>query len=299
MQSKVSRQAAPTRDVSSPRELSIRRISPGDTRLPAPSIDQAAGDIVDLAQFSGDAVVRIAPWPLIAEGQRVWLRVDAQAADGGTVSQTVIDGVSVTPAMTSEGVSGNLPRAWLESLNDGVTLQVEVHVNFTGGEHHGGVAFPVAGYTLSSVGHWDHFDDASIDPVSAIDRPLFSIVCHDGSPYPTSASIGGGELIVNSGPQTRGNAAAHEGTLSTRIRIPDGHYIATLSLKKQWKVLRVRCRNTSANGENVTIATTYSTSYDIRRSSTDIKILDPPADVNVQIHFTGENSVVFESLYVE
>ncbi|WLI05005.1 hypothetical protein PSH66_20715 [Pseudomonas sp. FP597] len=117
-------------------------------RLPTPVITQATppatdGGILDLATFSKDANVEVAPWWFILPGQTVWLRAIGTKAAGGDHVITVYLGKVVSAEEVSAGLADLLKRTELEQLRDGSELTVTCKVAADGSAHESAaVVFP-------------------------------------------------------------------------------------------------------------------------------------------------------------
>lgn len=103
--------------------------------LTMPLIPQAAqggiGSELDLSSFSGDARVTVAPWLLIAVGQRVWLKCEGTAASNGAdYTIPLYSSSAVIESELSAGLSKAIPRAELEKLRVGSELKVILQVTF-------------------------------------------------------------------------------------------------------------------------------------------------------------------------
>ncbi|MBC3372492.1 YncE family protein [Pseudomonas sp. SWRI92] len=139
---------------SEPLTLSVQAIP--EASLPTPLIPQAAnngtGSELDLSSFTGDARVTVAPWPLIAAGQRVWLRCEGTANDGTphVITQWISSGV--TAGEVTAGLSKGISRTELEKLRDGSALKVVLEVTFNRSSNQSeAVAFPVRTYTVKAI----------------------------------------------------------------------------------------------------------------------------------------------------
>ncbi|OPA87264.1 hypothetical protein BFW86_19820 [Pseudomonas fluorescens] len=117
-------------------------------RLPTPVITQATppatdGGILDLATFTGDANVEVAPWWFILLGQTVWLRAVGTKALGGVHTINVYLGKVVSADEVSAGLADLLKRTELEQLRDGSDLTVTCKVAADGSAHESAaVIFP-------------------------------------------------------------------------------------------------------------------------------------------------------------
>ncbi|QWT21697.1 hypothetical protein KPL74_06740 [Bacillus sp. NP157] len=180
-----------------------------DPALPRPSILQAVNGELDLRTFEGDATLRIAPWPLMATGQKVWLSVEGTAADGTTDELVVLTAAAVTDGDVSNGLEKPLSRTWLESLAATSILSVSCSATFDGSsEPSRSTAFPVGYYTLrrgtdDDDGHAYLLEPFDI-PFPAINRtynfPYFDVAVsvsntylrsdtHETLPYLTGTSM--------------------------------------------------------------------------------------------------------------
>jgi len=147
-----------TRDGESPPSaalnLAVQAIP--EASLGMPLIPQAAqggiGSELDLGNFTGDARVTVAPWPLIAAGQRVWLRVEGTAQNGSDYVIVLAVAEEVTPSQVTVGLSKALLRSELETLRDGSELKVVLEVTFDRSTSQSeAVAFPLRTYVVKAL----------------------------------------------------------------------------------------------------------------------------------------------------
>ncbi|WP_196304785.1 Ig-like domain-containing protein, partial [Pseudomonas fluorescens] len=137
---------------SNPLSLAVQTIPAAN--LPVPLIPQAAsngtGSALDLTSFTGNARVTCAPWPLIAAGQRVWLRAEGIAQDGGGVHIiTLYTASAVNSSEVSAGLVKDLLRSELVKLRDGSELKVVLQVTFDRTNvQANAVDFPLRTYTI-------------------------------------------------------------------------------------------------------------------------------------------------------
>lgn len=123
-----------------------------DKLLPTPAITQASGNVLDLATFNGNATATCIPWPFIAQGQRVWLRVHGTKDNGSADTILVYDGDAVTADMVTKGLSKAVNRARLEALRDNSTITVELKVAFNPADDEAkAITFPKRVYTIRTV----------------------------------------------------------------------------------------------------------------------------------------------------
>jgi len=131
--------------------LEVLRFADGDTRLPTPIIPQASGNKIDLDTFAGNATVTVAPWPLIAVAQKIWLEVHGiVGGQARTISLRTASPVS--SGEVTAGLNVSLARTELEVLDDNSTVTVAVSVSFDGSSNPSdAVLFPQREYTLAKV----------------------------------------------------------------------------------------------------------------------------------------------------
>jgi hypothetical protein len=133
--------------ISPPLALTIQPISPEDSRLPKPQINQ--GLELDVTQLQASDRLTVPPWPGEVYGQRLWLRYEE-----------VTNATPVAPFndLVSEfhiqlpGLSRELPGSWLKTLKHGSTLKINFLVNMAGGTAETeAVLFPVRTYLIKSL----------------------------------------------------------------------------------------------------------------------------------------------------
>lgn len=121
--------------VSGSLALSLPVLALPTEALKAPTIVQASGNdaekILNLNMFSGDAMLRVEPWPQMVQGQRVWLEVQGIAqASAGTHAIVTLDDYHVAAADLSAGLSVPIPRAQLKLLGSDTVLIARLKVAF-------------------------------------------------------------------------------------------------------------------------------------------------------------------------
>ncbi|SFY27770.1 40-residue YVTN family beta-propeller repeat-containing protein [Pseudomonas sp. NFACC49-2] len=137
--------------------------------LPMPLIPEAAqggiGTELDLNTFTGHARVTVAPWPLIAVDQRVWLKCEGTTSDGSDYTIPLYIGSEVTSGQVAGGLSTTLSRSELEKLRDGSELKVVLLVTFNRTNNQSeAVTFPLRIYTLRTLAETLH--SPSVEGVS-------------------------------------------------------------------------------------------------------------------------------------
>ncbi|MGE8188463.1 hypothetical protein ACQKP4_13780, partial [Pseudomonas sp. NPDC086278] len=94
----------------------------------------------------------IAKWPLIALGQKLWLRYFGTRTDGSTYTSQTYDATPVPGAGLPNGMYPNTPVAQLRSLKDGSQLRIEFKVTFDGNtDERQAVIFPSRLYTVKAL----------------------------------------------------------------------------------------------------------------------------------------------------
>ncbi|WP_198391377.1 hypothetical protein, partial [Burkholderia ubonensis] len=135
---------------SQPLDLNVGALP--NSSLPTPVIDKATGNELDLASFTGDPKVTVAPWPFIATAQKVWLRVRGTLANGSADTIVLYTASGVVSSEVTNGLSKAIPRARLEALKDNTDITVELSVTFdkTSTEANA-VTFPLRTYTVKAI----------------------------------------------------------------------------------------------------------------------------------------------------
>lgn len=80
--------------------------------------------------FTGTPQVRVAPWPGIAVGQRVWLRVHGRRPDGSEAVIGLAINEATVAADLTDGLVRSVPLGQLDTLADASPLTVELKVGF-------------------------------------------------------------------------------------------------------------------------------------------------------------------------
>jgi hypothetical protein len=116
--------------------------------MPVIHIPVAIDDIVDLRTFDGDAMVEISPWPLIAAGQTIWLKLTGIPVAGSPVVKELLSNLALSADDVAKGVKALIPRSDLERLVGGY-FGLQAQVAFDGGDAEAtGILLP---YTESRV----------------------------------------------------------------------------------------------------------------------------------------------------
>ncbi|MHC8344524.1 YncE family protein [Pseudomonas sp. RT6P73] len=120
--------------------------------LPRPEIDGMLGDVLDVQALVDSACTRIAKWPFIARGQKLWLRYFGTKADNSPYSSQTYEATPVPEAGLPNGLFPNAPVADLRGLKDGSKLEIKFKVTFDGStDEDEAVIFSMRTYTVQAV----------------------------------------------------------------------------------------------------------------------------------------------------
>ncbi|PZW88509.1 YVTN family beta-propeller protein, partial [Pseudomonas sp. 478] len=137
---------------SQPLNLTVQAIPNEDGALPTPAIDGAVGNELNISTLLDGARTRIAKWPFIALGQKLWLRYSGTNADGTAFTDQTYNAAPIPTDGLPNGMLPHAPVAKLRNLKDGSTLRVEFKVAFDGStDESTAVTFPVRPYTIKAV----------------------------------------------------------------------------------------------------------------------------------------------------
>jgi hypothetical protein len=109
-------------------------IKDGDSRLPTPHVIQAPDNReLNLNNFEGDAVIKLAPWFGATLGQRVWLQCVAVLENGTPRTINLLSSHRLTAIEVANGFADiALPRSELSTLRNDSVFSVEAKVGFSG-----------------------------------------------------------------------------------------------------------------------------------------------------------------------
>ncbi|MBX8489930.1 hypothetical protein K5D42_08690 [Pseudomonas cichorii] len=134
---------------------------PGSS-LPTPKITQASypGKVLRINQLNEDADLTIEAWPLIATGQRIWLRLESTARDGSDYNWN--HPIWQNFAITSDTAqTTKVALSELQKIKHNTYLRLIMEVSFDGGETR--TSFPVDNliiisyYPVSGSENWESF----------------------------------------------------------------------------------------------------------------------------------------------
>ena len=112
-------------------------------RRAAECLSSHVGKWYNLAVFSGDAHITVAPWPLISVGQKYWLSVvGTLAQDSSPYTIVVAQGEVVSLSEQTVGLNKILARSELGKLLANSTLSVQLNVLFDSNSVDDAVLFP-------------------------------------------------------------------------------------------------------------------------------------------------------------
>ena len=107
-------------------------------------VEKETGGILDISLAPNGVNVDILTWPFIAIGQKVWLSLEGQKADGSPHILTLWTAALVNGTEVNRGYLRKVAgAAYLQQLADGCTLEVTFKVAFTGSDPTQALAFPV------------------------------------------------------------------------------------------------------------------------------------------------------------
>ena len=152
-------------------------------KLPTPQITEASAGTLDLNAFAGDAHVTVEPWPLIAQGQTVWLTA---TGPGDTPKVELLKGHPVTSGEVSGGIEAAITRAQLTMFKNGDTLTVTCKVEFAGSLTEPSAAvFPMQVYTIKT------FDDSIAPSITSVKDSGGAEIPDNGTTYDTTVNVSG------------------------------------------------------------------------------------------------------------
>ncbi|MBC3350245.1 hypothetical protein HU811_26685 [Pseudomonas sp. SWRI196] len=140
--------------------LAVQALTQDDLLVAKPRILQAAnngeGPELDVATLTGDATVRIDSWPLIAQGQYVWLRVKGKNNDDTDYERVLWSSAldsRVSAGWVSSGFATNtVPLNDLRGLRNGSALTVEFKATLNQSVEEGQAdTFPLRIYAVRTV----------------------------------------------------------------------------------------------------------------------------------------------------
>jgi hypothetical protein len=128
-------------------DLTVQTLA--DSVLEAPKILQAVdGRDLDVVALTGDADLRVRPWPLIAAGQRISLRFEGTKADSTPYNWPHPTWQNL-PLTSAGEPSTTVALVNLKELKDGSSLTLVFEVSFDGGGTT--VAFPMRTYVVKAL----------------------------------------------------------------------------------------------------------------------------------------------------
>jgi YVTN family beta-propeller protein len=197
---------------SQPLNLTVQAIPNEDGALPTPAIDGAVGNELNISTLLDGARTRIAKWPFIALGQKLWLRYSGTNADGTAFTDQTYNAAPIPTDGLPNGMLPHAPVAKLRNLKDGSTLRVEFKVAFDGStDESTAVTFPVRPYTIKAVA----IVAPTLDSVKG--SPSGEDIPDNGYTVETAVTLSGTatkglEVEVFDGATSRGKATANATT---------------------------------------------------------------------------------------
>lgn len=170
-------------------ELRVIKMIDGDPRFPTPEIKEATGSVgqkvLDLQTFPGDATVFVAPWPMIAEGQKIYLFVHAVLESGQPDVIILEEGRAIDSLEPTNGVYINFPRKILQSLKSNTAITSNLKISFNEEtEEENLVGLPTLTTTLLRPIITENFNNHPTIEISSgesLKIPRMTISCINGS----------------------------------------------------------------------------------------------------------------------
>lgn len=127
--------------------------------------------VLDLATFTGDAEVKVAPWPMIEAGQTVWLDLEYEGQSGAI---PIIAGEKVTTDEVGTGMTRSILRTDLEKAPHDSLINLPLKVDFSDAAT---IPFPTLELVVRQKGSGEdieNFDGESLGLISGgfLNTPL-------------------------------------------------------------------------------------------------------------------------------
>jgi hypothetical protein len=97
---------------------------------PAGGVPLPIDGLLSGSVFNGTLQARVAPWPGMSVGQRVWLRLHGWKPDGSATVIALAQGYAVTATDLAQGLLRPVPLDQLDSLGGKSPLALELKVGF-------------------------------------------------------------------------------------------------------------------------------------------------------------------------
>jgi hypothetical protein len=143
--------------------LAVQNILDGDTRLPHAVINDNTTDALDVLTLPANALTRVAAWPFIRQGQRLWMSYFVD--DNPTPVSTTYTADTLPSDDVAGGVYPATPVDVLKGLSHGTQLRIEFKVSLDGDtDITKAVSFPPRRYNVTAV----EFRKPTIESVKGI-----------------------------------------------------------------------------------------------------------------------------------
>lgn len=165
--------------------LHVLNFAENDPQLPPPIIPLAEDGVLDLIANPREIPTTTAPWPLIAQGQKVWLEI--HASDDAT-PLVLWEASGVSSSEVTRGLSKAITRTWLDARANGSTITPKLWVTFDRSDNEAKkVGFPSRTYTIRSVSPAplsEDFESLEVDTVYTNDIvcPGLTVLATDEQP---------------------------------------------------------------------------------------------------------------------
>lgn len=189
-------------------EVQTVYVGPVSTNLPTPALNGRTSGIVDLIQFTGEALASVAKWPLSAAGayaQRVWLICTSPDA---AEPLYVLANQAINASEQANGLL-NIPvsRAWLQGLSYDSAVTVTCKVTYDGSQLESkAVAFPLAHFKVRPglLDETSDFNNYNLNGWGPLHPTVAISVAYSGSEFyiftTHNAYMGCQKTFANAGP---------------------------------------------------------------------------------------------------
>ncbi len=176
--------------------------------LPAPVLNNQTGGILDLTQFTGNALASVGKWPLSAAGtyaQRVWLICTSPDA---AEPLYILRNHPINATQQANGLQNiAVPRAWLQGLKYGSALTVTCKVTYDGSSvESSATPFPLAHFTVRPglLNDMTDFNNSNLNGWAPLHTMVPIHIGRSGSEYyiftTHNAYMGCHKTFANAGP---------------------------------------------------------------------------------------------------
>ncbi|WP_218179817.1 hypothetical protein [Pseudomonas gingeri] len=192
--------------------------------------NNGAGPELNVSNLTGDATVRIDSWPLIAQGQRIWLRL-VGTKDDGSGYEKLWGGASnwVSAEWYRQGYGEKIvPESELRALRDGSTLTLEFKASFNQSlDEDQATLFPLRTYTVNAIA----LEAPNISDIRDSKRSIVDKITADTSVTVTGTGSSGQDIQLRDGSDDIGPVITIPATGTTWDATLTGLTVRAYSLK--------------------------------------------------------------------